>query len=127
MIVQLRLPGPAYDQAMTFIHQAAQVHGTPLSSIEQQVQTGAVSMWALYLDGVMHAAFTTAFTSSGLMLQYLGGHDLPLWLEEIEAWARQTAVANGVRRVFMWGRAGWARAAQEYGWEERQRLFVREV
>lgn len=110
----------------------------PPTDLFAAAKGGRVSLWAIYEDWQpipLFGALATALADDGqtCRLVYFAGRDLNLWLPGAFAQLEALAVRNGVRRMEVTGRKGWARrlaqlgfkVIDEYGAPKRVRLEKR--
>lgn len=87
-------------------------------------------LWVVYDDrGVVHAAFTARGVhyprATWLVVDFLGGAELALWVETCDRVLAEFARDAGYDGVELVGRRGWARALSAFGWRENAVVLSR--
>jgi hypothetical protein len=78
---------------------------------------GTKQLWVIW-DGSCRAAIITEIINGTLFIWALGGEGMKDWLhlhERLEEWARE----QGCRGMNFWGREGWGRALDRFGYKRR--------
>lgn len=78
-------------------------------------------LWVAYPeDRTIRAAFVTRVAQypakKTLVVDFTGGSDMPLWVNDAQATFRAYATDAGCAAVELAGRAGWERMLRPYGW-----------
>lgn len=83
--------------------------------------SGSHLLWAMTTDDEVAAVMTTRVAQyplkKMLVVECLGGKRLSEWVENASATIKRFAKDSGLDGVEMFGRGGWARALEPYGWK----------
>jgi hypothetical protein len=87
--------------------------------------TGDKQLWVIW-DGTCRAAVVTQIIKSVCFIWAVGGEGMKDWLhllDDLEGWARK----QGCTGMQLWGRPGWMRALNEYGYERKLVIMNKEL
>jgi len=102
-----------------------------VDGVRADIMRGTSQLWAIQKDDgrVMAVVVTEAMKVAGrmvLVLRWLGGTQLDIWLDDlgiIERWA----MIQGFERVEVWGRPGWSKILAPHGYKESFRVLTKSV
>lgn len=128
MIVPLRCRSGDRERAEEMIHQAVKRTAVPFDHVQRLIETSQLGLWGIYdAKGQLRAAFTTNFTFAGIEVAHLGGEGVDDWIAGLVRWLELFAASNGQRGLVMHGRPGWRKYADQFGWVEVQRTFMKGI
>lgn len=89
--------------------------------------SGSKQLWVVWQNGDCRAAILTKIVRGTCLVSALGGDGMKDWLglahDVIEPWARE----NGCRYLRIYGRHGWLRALEPYGWKRKMVVMTKEL
>lgn len=123
-----------WEQAAPYLQESADLSRGRylLSDIRQKIEQSEWHLWVVFEPGPhVVAAITSSFAyypqAKALQGQFLGGTRLAEWrdmfCDTFDRWAKD----NGCRFIEFVGRPGWVRALAPNGYEERFRIYYRDL
>lgn len=102
-----------------------------IETVRRGLGTGEYVLWVV-MDGTkIIAAGTTSIrnypNAKALTIDWLGGERMPEWLEQSMSVMRSFAKDNGCDFVEGYGRKGWGRALQRFGFEPAYTVYRMEL
>jgi hypothetical protein len=92
---------------------------------------GLSLLWSVYMEDTLVAAFITSVVKhpqrNTLLLEYVGGIDMNLWIEDAVRILKEFAKAGNLDAIEADGRLGFSRIAKSMGFKEMYRHFEAEV
>jgi hypothetical protein len=94
------------------------------------IQDKKMQLWGIH-DGDLKAVFTTMvvnyFREKRLRLVMIGGHEMDNWLEITAESMDRFARENGCSGIELWGRRGWVKKLERFGYEEYETVVIKHL
>jgi len=95
------------------------------------IMSGLSLLWTVHMEDTLVAAFITSVVKhpqrNTLLLEYVGGVDMKLWIEDAVRILKEFAKAGKLDAIEADGRIGFSRIAKKAGFKEMYRHFEAEV
>ena len=101
-----------------------------MRAVYDDLQSERSLLWVIYDETkVVQAAFTARKAvyprASFLTVEFLGGADMALWVEECDRVLTAYATDCGLDGLELVGRKGWSRPLRSFGWRENAVMLVK--